>query len=129
MNTLKVARYFSDKCYRSNSLGLCNIVLALALYTRTYMHAIYSVHACYPRAAFMQWAMGVPRIVAYLHELLTTFTICSRTSQLCCTTKVHSLTSYWGCGKVFHRITSTYTISILPRIFLRHSRRVWFGRS
>ena len=55
----------------------------------------------------MQW--GMPCIVAQctcLRKLLTTFTLCFHTSVLCGTTEVHSVNSYWGCGKVFH----TYNI-------------------
>ena len=34
--------------------------------------------------------------------LLMTSTLCSHTSRLYRTTVVHSVNSYWGCGKVFH---------------------------
>ena len=38
-------------------------------------------------------------------KLLTTFTLCSHTSELCCTTEVHSMNSYCrGCGQVVHKI-------------------------
>ena len=61
-----------------------------------------------PHASLMQW--GMPRIVACSRVLLTIFTFCSHTSELCCTTGVHTCTvnCYRGCGNVFHIIHITY---------------------
>ena len=30
--------------------------------------------------------------------------LCSNTSELCYTTEVHPMNSYWGCGKVFIKV-------------------------